>query len=242
LKYSNQENPGWYGKNLQLYAGDGTLLCTDTIRCWFDWPHYKTWIEDDEHTSNSNSTNNRGGAGDWYCYRLAETYLLRAEAKFYKGDIPGATADVNKIRERAGCTQLYSSVTIGDIMDERARELWMEEWRFTELSRVSYCLALSGQADEWGNTYPVGNLSENSYWFQRIEHYNNYYNKGGVTVKNRYFTMAAHNIYWPIPRSAIDANRDGQLRQNPGYDGYDPGIPMWETWQEAVADEETTSR
>ena len=31
------------------------------------------------------------------------------------------------------------TVTIGDIMDERARELYLEEWRYLELSRVTYC-------------------------------------------------------------------------------------------------------
>lgn len=235
LKYNDPGAGVWYGKNLQLYSGS-TLLCSDTIRCWYDWPHYKTFVTDDEHTTNPNSTNNRGGAADWYCYRLAETYLLRAEAKFYKGDIAGATADVNIIRQRAQCTQKYTAVTIGDIMDERARELWMEEWRWTELSRVSYCLALSGKPDEWGNTYSVNNLSVNSYWFQRIQHYNNYYNKG-VAVLGRSYTMAAKNIYLPIPQSAINANRDGRLSQNYGYDGYDPGVTVWTKWQDAVADE-----
>ena len=26
--------------------------------------------------------------------------------------------------------------------------------------------------------------------------------------------------------------------QNYGYDGYDASVPMWETWEEAVADED----
>lgn len=62
-------------------------------------------------------------------------------------------------------------------MDERARELYMEEWRHMELSRVSYCLALSGKPDKWGNTYNVNQLAEKSLWFERITRYNNYYNK-----------------------------------------------------------------
>ena len=33
--------------------------------------------------------------------------------------------------------ELFRGVTIGDIMDERARELYMEEFRHIELSRVS---------------------------------------------------------------------------------------------------------
>jgi hypothetical protein len=49
--------------------------------------------------------------------------------------------------------------------------------------------------------------------------------------------MRSENINWPIPYWAIDANRDAQLHQNPGYDGYDASIPVWETWEDAVADE-----
>lgn len=239
IKYNDPASTAWFGKNVRLRNASGALLCTDTIRNWFEWPQYKYYIEDPIETQNANEVNHRGGAGDWYFYRLAETYLLRAEAKFYKGDIAGATADVNSIRQRARCSQLYAAVNIGDIMDERARELNMEEWRFTELSRVSYCLALSGKSDEWGNTYSVDNLSDNSYWYQRIQHYSDFYNKGKVMVKNRAYTIAPKNINWPIPQGAINSNGGAPLRQNPGYTGYDAGIPMWQTWQEAVADEQS---
>lgn len=239
LKY-NDPTSTWFGKNIMLYhPTTNALLCNDTIRNWFDWPHYKYYVEDLLETQNRNESNHRGGAGDWYFYRLAETYLLRAEAKFYKGDIDGATTDVNTIRQRAGCTQMYTAVTIGDIMDERARELNMEEWRFTEMSRVSWCLAKSGKPDEWGNSYNADNLAASSYWFNRIQAYNNYYNKGKVLVRNRAYTMAPHNINWPIPNSAIQANGGAKLRQNQGYVGFDATIPMWENWEEAVADEDT---
>lgn len=237
LKY-NDPSSAWFGQNVRLRSAAGNILCNDTIRNYFDWPHYKYYIEDPTETQNANEANHRGGAGDWYFYRLAETYLLRAEAKFYKGDIAGATADVNRIRQRAQCTEMYTAVTIGDIMNERARELNMEEWRFTELSRVSYSLALSGKADEWGNTYTVDNLSQNSYWFQRIQHYSDFYNKAKVTVRNRQYTMAAKNINWPIPQGAINSNGGAPISQNPGYSGYSASIPVWQTWQEAVADEE----
>lgn len=241
LKYNfiNQRKPTWHGKNLRMFDDGGKLLCSDTVRCWFDWPHYKTYIPSEEEIVAS-STNHRGGAGDWYCYRLAETYLLRAEARFYQGKTDGATEDVNTVRNRAKCTELYTTVTIGDIIDERARELYMEEWRHMELSRVSYCLAQSGKADEDGKTYTVDDLSNNSYWYQRISKHNNYYNKNGVEVKGRKYTIAPHNIYWPIPQyDAIEANREGQLSQNPGYDGHDPAIEMWDNWEDAVADELT---
>ncbi|SFH34301.1 RagB/SusD family nutrient uptake outer membrane protein [Pedobacter insulae] len=240
LKY-NDPSSTFFGQNVRLRNASGGLLVADTIRQYFAWPHYKYYIEDPIESLNPNEVNHRGGAGDLYLYRLAETYLLRAEAKFYKGDIAGATADVNKVRERAKCTQLYTAVNLGDIMNERARELNMEEWRFTELSRVSYSLALSGKADEWGNVYTVENLAKNSYWYQRIQHYSDFYNKGKVQVRGRSYTMAPHNISWPIPNNTIRLNAGFPLWQNEGYSGHNPATLRWETWQEAVADEDVTN-
>jgi starch-binding outer membrane protein, SusD/RagB family len=243
----------WRGKNLMLYhPTTGAILCSDTIRCWFDWPHYKIFIQDAEAEANLGANAyagaTKGSVGDWYLYRLAEAYLLRAEAKFYLGDAAGAAADVNELRKRAGSTQLYTTVTIGDIMDERARELYLEEWRHMELSRVSYCLALSGKPDEWGNTYNVStydkssgtDMSGGSYWYQRVVRDGGIYNRGGVTSNNRTlnYKMNKCNLYWPIPNSAITANNKGVLSQNFGYTGYDPAIPQWDAWEDAVADED----
>ena len=134
-------------------------------------------------------------------------------------------------------------------MDERARELYLEEFRHAELSRVSHCLALSGQPDEWGNTYDVKtyckeegtNSTGGSYWYQRVIKYNGFYNTGIPVVanKNTYnYMVGKHNLYWPIPNAAITKNIKGKLRQNVGYEGYDPTVPVFETWEEAIADED----
>lgn len=242
-----------YGDHFQMYNSSGGLIATDTIRDWFDFPLYKIYLHDVESESNPGSSDFRGATtgsnANWYLYRLAETYLLRAEARFYQGNIGGATQDVNTIRQRAGASQLYSAVTIGDICAERGRELYLEEWRNVELTRISHCLALSGMPDEWGNTYNVNTWDEQSgtddiggsYWYQRIVHYT-LYNKhpGGIVVPNgtKYYTMDKRNVYWPIPNSAITANTKGQLSQNYGYDGYDPAVHVWDNWQDAVADED----
>ena len=241
LKYNGPDTQ-YRGQNIRYSwtdaSGNEQVLCSDTIRSWFDWPHYKLWSESPEDDTPTANQYNGSGYQDFYCYRLAETYLLRAEAKYYLGD-PTAVDDVNAVRRRAKCQQLYTTVDIDDIVDERAQELYMEEWRFTELSRISYCLALSGKSDNEGKTYDKDRLYEDSFWFHRITLYNNYYNKNtGANIRGRQYTMGAHNINWPIPQSAIDANLLGQLSQNPGYDGYDPNVEKWETWEEAVAAEE----
>ena len=192
-----------------------------------------------------------GGNSDWYLYRLAEVYLLRAEAKYYMNPAdPTIAEDINIIRRRAGCQQLYSGpCTIGDIVNERARELYFEEFRNVELTRISLCLARSGKPDEWGNVYKLDTFDKQSgtdaeggsYWYQRINHYGQY-NKGVINVNASLsrinYTMDKKNIYWPIPEKAITSNTKGQLHQNYGYAGYDPNVKEWETWEEAVADQD----
>ena len=74
---------------------------------------------------------------DFIVYRLAETYLLRAEAYFRKDDLELAAADINVVRERANATPIQASdVTEDYILDERARELITEEPRRRTLVRM----------------------------------------------------------------------------------------------------------
>ena len=257
----NNRASAYYGQGLvRFHPTTGAALCNDTVRCWFDWPHYKIWALDVGAEANMASTNfngatpgSTGGHNDFYLYRLAEAYLLRAEVKFYMGDVAGATNDVNEVRKRAKASQLYTTVNIGDIVNERARELYLEEWRNVELSRISRCLALSGKPDEWGNTYDIKTYDKQegtdkaggSYWWQRIVHYNEFYNSPHNPIKanSRSFnyTLDKRNFYWPIHNSALTANNEGKLSQNYGYPGYDASTPIWTTWEEAVADEYKTT-
>ncbi len=72
-----------------------------------------------------------------YSIRLAETYLLRAEANVMKGDKAAAAADINALRRRAGSADiLAANVTIDAILDERLRELYGEELRMLTLTRM----------------------------------------------------------------------------------------------------------
>ena len=63
-----------------------------------------------------------------YAYRLAETFLLRAEAYLGLNDKVKAAADINLIRKRANAPEVDPSlVDIDYILDERIRELHFEE-------------------------------------------------------------------------------------------------------------------
>ncbi len=81
------------------------------------------------------------GAGgtyrDEYMFRLAETYLLRAEAYLGLGNTASAVADVNVVRDRSKATPAAAAeVTIDYILDERLRELGVEEKRMLTLMRL----------------------------------------------------------------------------------------------------------
>lgn len=74
---------------------------------------------------------------DWPMMRLAETYLLRAEAYLRKGDNDKAADDINVVRGRAKATPVTpDKVDLDYILDERLRELIVEEPRRLTLSRM----------------------------------------------------------------------------------------------------------
>ncbi|HEY4289245.1 MAG TPA: RagB/SusD family nutrient uptake outer membrane protein [Puia sp.] len=80
--------------------------------------------------------------------RLAEQYLIRAEAKAEEGDLPGAAADLNVIRARAGLPPTTASGQadlLAAILKERRMELFAE-WghRFLDLKRTGQANAVIG--------------------------------------------------------------------------------------------------
>lgn len=74
---------------------------------------------------------------DQYMFRLAETYLIRAEAYLGLGDKTNAAADINVVRARSKASPvLAANVNIDYILDERMRELGVEEKRMLTLTRL----------------------------------------------------------------------------------------------------------
>jgi len=210
----------YYGKPLQLKDDKGKVLTTDTIRNWFGWPHYKIYSPDPRRTQP------QGGSYDWYVFRLAETYLLRAEAYWWKGDVAKAMADVNAVRTRAGAAP-YTDIAkfdIGTILDERARELYWEEPRKTELNRIAFLFAQTGKSYR-GNTYSVASFGTKNFFYDRVMEYTDFYNKGVKANNGQQYTMSPYHVLWPIPQASISTNTKGRINQNFGYDGYALNVP-----------------
>lgn len=74
---------------------------------------------------------------DQYMFRLAETYLIRAEAYLGLSNTGKAADDLNEVRNRSKASDVASGdVTIDYILDERMRELGIEEKRRLTLMRL----------------------------------------------------------------------------------------------------------
>ena len=125
---------------------------------------------------------------DFPMFRLADAYLIYAEANLRGGGGSAATAlgYVNLLRQRAYGDNSgdFVTLTLQDILDERGRELLWEGHRRSDLIRF-------GQFT--GATY----LWE---W------------KGGVQAGQ---SVGAHLALYPIPANELVANPN--LTQNPGY-------------------------
>ncbi len=107
-------------------------------------------------------------------YRLAETYLLGAEAHWRNGDTEKALKYLNAVRNRAGLGDT-DQVDLQAIMDEHARELCFEGKRWFFLKRI-------------------GKL---------VEQVNRYHQYGSTLTSIEAFPMQEHHVRWPIPQIQI---------------------------------------
>ena len=188
---------------------------SDTFQCFFPWPHYKLYVADEALPLQP-----YGGHSDWYVFRLAETYLLRAEAYVWKGELQNAANDINMVRERALAPQIdVSDANIEYILDERARELYAEEPRKCELTRIAFIMA-----DNNLNGYTLDNFDQHNYWFDRVTAKNNFYNSGIKWGEND-LLIGSYHVLWPIPQDVIDDNQGGIINQNRGYPGAENNVP-----------------
>jgi len=99
---------------------------------------------------------------DVYAIRLAETYLLRAEAYLGSGDKQKAAEDINVVRNRSEAPPADANdVDIDYILDERARELMLEELRLLTLTRLG---KLVERARQYNTINGVTYLDHHNLW------------------------------------------------------------------------------
>jgi len=148
------------------------------------FPSLNKWID--------NSRPNRQhtqGQRDFLLMRLADAYLIRAEARLAQGNTAGAASDINVIRTRAAwdatkvaAMQITAAqVDIDLILDERARELVGEGHRWYDLKRTGQLIS-------------------------RVRAHNS----------DAQAHIQSHHVVRPIPLDQIDRTSGGYA-QNPGY-------------------------
>lgn len=224
--------PNWYPMETLIYNRPGSNVfgqnlrrdfCKDTLRSW-DCIVYNKTVVDDE-TRAATNFNMLGGHMNWYIYRLAEAYLMRAEALVWLNRGAEATADLNQIRTRAGAAPMSGVATLDDVLDERARELFLEEMRKHELTRIAYTMAKLGR-----NGYTLADIGTKNWFYDRQKTKNNiYFDLATQTGRNypynsRVYRMSPYHIYWPIPETAINDNTMARINQNYGYVGYEKNV------------------
>ncbi len=194
----------------------------DSISTMYPFAWYKIYVPHEAGFVG----NPMGGNGDWYVFRLAETYLMRAEAYWWKNQTDLAAADLNKVRQRAKAIPvIQADVTIDFIFDERARELFAEEMRHTEMLRIALTMAKLNKGG-----YSLDNFSEKNWAYDRIITYNKLYAQ--PMLYSRKTGIKPFNVLWPINVNDITANTMGVINQNIGYQGYEKNLPPLEVIEE----------
>ena len=132
------------------------------------------------------------GSQDFYVIRYADILLMRAEALAETGDVSGATAMVNLVRDRVGMPlvedvegTVNQQQMIQIVRHERRVELALEGLRFMDLKR-------------WGTVEEAFNRASSD----PVGPYNPVYRGGKSEV-------------FPIPQSEIDVNPN--LVQHPDW-------------------------
>lgn len=164
-----------------------TLSPKDYNQSWY--PTLMKWLD-----GTRLALNDTASGKDFYVARLAETYLIAAEASYRNNDPAEALRLVNIVRERAakpGVVKTSMDATLADLsidffLDERARELTGEEHRWFDLVRP-----MPG--------YPNGKLGE------RLR----LYNPDATGFKE------CHTVR-PIPNTQLDRTNP-PIQQNPCY-------------------------
>lgn len=100
------------------YKNDGTS--ENLFRYYY--PSLNKHNSSNYYVANASKQRN-GNLNATFIMRMAEVYLIAAEADIYLNGGANAAKYLNKVRERAGANPLTGSMTVRDVLDERGREL-----------------------------------------------------------------------------------------------------------------------
>jgi starch-binding outer membrane protein, SusD/RagB family len=115
----------------------GTYLADGTSENLFNYfyPSLTKFNSSNYYVANASKMRN-GNLNAIFIMRMAEVYLIAAEADIYVNGGSSALTYINKIRERAGANSMTGIPTVRTVLDERGRELCGEDCRFYDLKRT----------------------------------------------------------------------------------------------------------
>lgn len=109
----------------------------------------------------------------------------------------------NVLRERAHALPITAGeVTLDYIFDERARELYIEEMRHTELVRAAYIMARLNKSG-----YSLATFTDHNWFYDRVMSRNRHYQIGNIG--GSIFTIQPFNVLWPIDVNITTAGEAG---------------------------------
>ncbi|MDR1632587.1 MAG: RagB/SusD family nutrient uptake outer membrane protein [Dysgonamonadaceae bacterium] len=214
------------GDTRKLYSYTTKVSFSDGNIDTLTWPlsvvRPGKWIHRDG-TGTINTLDNQPNDIDHVDFRLAEVYLIKAEAQFYTNNGDKGLAAVNVIRERAGVPPL-TAISEGAIRQEWQNELAFEQkhwlnlvrWR-TLISSVKdkvpayeyYKDSYTAQAQFNGIVY--NNVPADPTRFEFYRRINKHLHSKVANVNGKFYRF-------PIPATADDnTTRLGITPQNPGF-------------------------
>ncbi|MDR2810768.1 MAG: RagB/SusD family nutrient uptake outer membrane protein [Tannerellaceae bacterium] len=104
-----------------------------------------------------------------YIFRIAEQYLIRAEARAHLNNLSGSLEDLNVVRERADVPPLsadrYNTLdkALQALEDERRVEFAVENHRFFDLRRTNRLSAVLGEDEGYLFPIPINQLDRDPY-------------------------------------------------------------------------------
>jgi hypothetical protein len=175
-----------------LLSGYSTVRASSSFRDLFDdadcrklFPGYVS--EEDGFFIAKFGHRNRIGDAEFPFCRIAEGYLIKAEAELFRpgGSLIEAQKVLNKLQIARGAAPTAVTPTIDDIWEERRKELYGEGFAIHDIKRLKKPLNRTGQ-DQWSG---VKDLPANSERFMfPIPNTELLYNKA--------LTAADQNEYW----------------------------------------------
>lgn len=209
-----------YSAGAGLPAGKvpGDICVPNTETKYYDvlHPQCEKYVDNRYTMTVPNQTN---GFKDVIVYRLAETYILAAEAYMRLGDQANARRCYNKTWMRAGNDEEKRDITQQMIMDEHARELCMEGHRFTFLKRLGVDVLVK-QVTTYGGDYTNKSGAAGKGLGANIpsplKEFKNTWTAPKTGADRRYYFKADYANF-PIPYEERQQMGPENFPQNPGY-------------------------